>query len=125
MKDVRELIKEAMDSLGIPSACEVFIPSKEKEYVVYMVVSERDSLFADNAPRMLISRVYLYYISTSQNNKLTRPVEIISAMKAKGFRAVDRQVDITSRRREDDFMATGYFGVMQEFLLERWGKCLK
>ena len=121
IKDVRELIEEAAGALGIPAACESYKPSgNESEYIVYIVISEKNALYADNAPRMVRSRVYLYYISNSQNNKLTRPEEIIPAMEAKGFRVVERQIDVTSRRREDDFLSTGYYGVMQEYVIERF-----
>lgn len=121
MKDVRELIQEAADSLGIPSECESFKSSGESEYIIYTVISNSDALYSDNKPHMSRIRVYLYYISTSQNNKLTRPKEIISAMAAKGFKIIERGIDVTSRRREDDFMDTGYSGIMQEYLLERFG----
>ena len=121
MKDARLLIEEAAKTLNIPASAENHeADNGETEYIVYFVENEKNDLYADNKPHLRRSSIALYYITISKNNKLTRADEIIAAMEAEGFKVTERQIDLVNPHRVSNLLATGWSGLRQEYILERF-----
>ena len=125
--DVRLLVEAALGTLNIPVDAERYIPRRDAngnfadtEYIVYFIEDEDDGLYADNKAHLRRCDVAIYYVTLHKNNKLTRSGEIIEAMEARGFRVAKRQIDLTDPARIDNLLATGWSGVRQEYILERF-----
>jgi len=119
--DVRLIVENALRPLKIPVGAEKYdIKSNDTEYIVYFVEDERNGHYADNVPHLRKSSVAVYYVTKSLNNKLTRPDKIISAMEKHNFKVTVRQIDLTNPRQIDNLLSTGWSGVRQEYILERF-----
>jgi hypothetical protein len=92
----------------------------ETEYIVYFVESEKNGLYSDNKPHLRRSKILLYYVTQSANNKLTRPDEIIKAMDTQGFKVTNRQIDLVDSLRVSNLLETGWSGIGQEYISERF-----
>ena len=121
LTDVRLLIEKALKPLKISLYAEKHDLNKDDtEYIVYFVEGETDGHFADNKPHRRQSNVALYYVTKSLNNKLTRPDKIIAAMEKQKFKVTARQIDLTNPKQIDNLLSTGWSGIRQEYILERF-----
>ena len=121
MIDVRLLIEKALRPLKIPVSSERHdMQDRDTEYIVYFIENERNGLFADNNPHLRRNNVSLYYLTMSKNNKLIKPDKIIAAMVKYGFKVTERQIDLVNPQFIDNQLSTGWSGIRQEYILERF-----
>ena len=83
------------------------------EFVTFSVIAEVDEGFADNKNILTDTTVDVKWFGKSLNLKTTRPLEIVQAMKAAGFRPRNRGMDIS---RDPGAV---YYGVVMDFVYQQ------
>lgn len=100
MEDVRMLTRQALETLFSPELifAEEFVSKTKKgfpdELVIFRVISDVDTHHADNINLITRKTVDVTWLCKNLNLKLTRPLEVVRAMKAAGFQPINRGMDI-------------------------------